>query len=141
MNVDTIINTIKTLGKDDFDVLVRLVLKQVFSLDPLNVDASGDGGSDWLICRKADSNPTVAYQVTVQDKKWEDKARFDAEKAVKKLKCTRYLFLTSQLRRSAELRRLELGITGSLGIPATCFGARELAEFVVDYNPFPSFCN
>jgi hypothetical protein len=131
MEAESIEGFIKNLGKTDFDAVSALLLAKVFNLTAINVDGKGDGGSDWRVFRDQGGSTTAAYQQTVQDARWKIKAIEDARKAVKELGATRYFFLTSRSRESAELVDTANTIVSELKIPATCLGARELAELVV----------
>lgn len=44
MEFDSIRESIRNLGKADFDKLVMCIVKSYLNLHPLNVDGHGDGG-------------------------------------------------------------------------------------------------
>lgn len=132
MERETIENHIKNLGQVDFRAIARLVLTSFFNLNPINVDGKNDGGSDERVFNDNQGRRTLAVQRTVQDKRWEQKAIIDAEKALNALNITRYFFLTSRAHSNTSLMQLENTIIEKLGIPATCLGAKELAGIIVD---------
>jgi hypothetical protein len=141
MDIDTITNFIKNLGQRDFESVVSLILRRFFGLTAIKVNGSRDGGSDWRAFKDTGESTTIAYQTTVQDSKWKEKALDDARKAVAKVGATRYFYLTSRRHTSIDLRELENQINSELKIPATCLGAKELAGFVVEGNLVGEFLN
>lgn len=120
------------LGRADFTRVVALVLRSIFNLNAINVDGSNDGGSDWRVFKDAGGTTSVAYQDTTQKKQAPAKAVADARKAVQKTGATRYFFLTTVRLSGLEVRKIEDAITTDIKISATCLGAKELAQFIVE---------
>ncbi len=141
MNQDTIENHIKNLAKTDFDALVSLVLVKVFELAAIDVDGKGDGGSDFRTFSDSGGNQTLAIQKTVQESTWEEKAVTDAAKAKDELGAKRFFFLTSRAHESTALRAVENKISSTLGIPATCLGATELAGLILAHGLLGDFAH
>lgn len=46
MDIETFANHITNLGKQDFNILCELVLKEMLGLKTFNVDGKNDGGAD-----------------------------------------------------------------------------------------------
>jgi hypothetical protein len=141
MNQDTIENHIKNLSKIDFDAVVGLVLVKVFELTAIDVDGKGDGGSDFRTFTDSGGNHTLAIQKTVQESKWEEKAVKDATTAKNELGAKRFFFLTSRAHEATALRAVENKITSTLGMPAMCLGATELAGLVVEHGLLGDFAH
>jgi hypothetical protein len=127
-------NYIKNLGRQAFNSVATLILKDAFFIQAINVDGRCDGGSDRRVFKDSGGSTTAAYQVTVQDAQWATKAIDDARKSVRELDATRYFFLTSREHSNTDLRALENQITTELKIPATCLGAKEIAELIVRHH-------
>jgi hypothetical protein len=127
----TLENFIINSSQSRFDSIVRLLLKDVFHIDATNVDAKGDGGGDFVTIPVEGGPRAFVGQVTVKDQSWEAKAKADADKAVKELKCTRYFFFTCRRHESATLRKLESKISTKHKIPATCLGGKEIADILI----------
>ena len=47
MDKETFVNHIINLGKQDYDILCRIVLNDVLGLCAVNVDGKNDGGTDF----------------------------------------------------------------------------------------------
>ncbi len=112
MDQETITNHIKHLSKAKFDALAGLVLRNCFNFTPINVDGSGDGGSDIRLFADQANNQiarSIALQMTVQEKDWKEKAFDDARKSKDKLGATRYFFLSSRAHQQTSLREVEKG--------------------------------
>ena len=99
-----------TLGQRNFRRVVALVLKRVLNYDSINVDGSGDGGSDWLAYQQGGQRLRLAIQDTVQAG-WEKKALDDAKKAKKELGVNSYLFFTNRPHQQTTATQLENKIT------------------------------
>jgi hypothetical protein len=144
MDQETITNHIKNLSKAKFDALAGLVLRNCFNFTPINVDGSGDGGSDIRLFTDQANNRTarsIALQMTVQESAWKNKAFADAEKSKNKLGASRYFFLSSRAHQQTSLREVENRIATELGVQATCLGAKELAGFVLEKNLLREFAH
>lgn len=142
MDQETITNFIKNLSKPKFDALAGLVLRNCYDFTPINVDGSGDGGSDIRLFSDQANNRiarSIATQITVQEKAWKDKAFEDAKKSRDKLDARRYFFLSSRAHKQTSLREVENRIGTELGIQATCLGAKELSGFVIEKNLLREF--
>jgi len=141
MNQETIENIIKNLGKEDFDSVIQVLLEKAFNMRAIDVDGKGDGGSDYRIFSDSAENRTIAIQKTVQDADWFNKALADARKAKNSLGVKRYFFLTSRSRESKILRDLENKISTELLLPATCFGATEIAGMLIESKLLGEFAH
>jgi len=141
MDAETLANNVATLGRRDFRNVVSLLLTEVFNLIPVNVDGPYDGGSDWRLFKGSGDSTSIACQDTVQADNWERKALEDAEKAVNKLGAARFFFMTAKKRSNIKLRQLEDQITTRFGVPATCIGGKEIAEFIVARNLVSEYLN
>jgi hypothetical protein len=124
-------NFLINCSRDRFNSIVRLLLRVVFHTDATNVDAKGDAGGDFVVIPVDGGPRTFVCQVTVQDQAWERKVLSDADKAIKKMDCTRYFYFTSRRRESAKLRALESEISTKYGVPATCLGGKEISELLI----------
>ena len=130
MEVDTIKNSVMSLGRNDFKKVIYMILPKIFNLTIVNVDGKNDGGSDWLIFKDAGGAHTIAVQDTVQDKGWKKKAIDDARKAVAN-GATRFFFITPKSISRLTFMQLEGSITSSHKVPCTCLGAKEISELIV----------
>jgi hypothetical protein len=139
MDAETIENVIIRLGRHDFTRVVALILRSVFGMNAINVDGANDAGSDWRVFKDAGGSTSVAYQDTTQKKQTPAKAAADARKAVQKLGATRYFFLSTVRFSGLELRKIEDAIQSDLRIPATCLGAKEIAQFITESNSTAGF--
>lgn len=141
MNQDTIENHIKSLGKNDFDAVLSVVLAKAFGLTAVDVDGPGDGGSDFRLFNDTGGSRTCAVQKTVQQAQWQEKALDDATKAQVSLGAKRFFFLTSRAHESTALRGVENEITSKLGIPATCLGATEISGLIIEHKLLGDFAH
>jgi len=132
MDQETLTNHIIHLSKVKFDITCKLVLQEIFHLNAINVDGTGDGGSDMTAFQKDGSRTNVAYQITVQKKDIERKVYQDARKSIDKLRAERFYFITTVNLSETEARKIESNITKELGIQAICFGAKHIAAFLLD---------
>lgn len=66
MDLETFTNHIINLGKQDFNILCRIVLNDVLDLHAINVDGKGDGGADYISLDCEGKRSNVVYQITTQ---------------------------------------------------------------------------
>ena len=141
MNQETIENHIKNLSKQNFDGVASLVLKKIFALNAVDVDGKGDGGTDYRIFTDAGGNRTISIQKTIQKVDWRKKAIDDATNSKNNMQALRFFFLTSQAHEPISFRRLESDIISTLGIPATCMGATEIAGLLIENKMLSEFAS
>lgn len=134
MDLDTFANHITKLGKQDFNILCEIVLKDVLGLTAFNVDGKSDGGTDFMVLDEQGKRNSCAYQVTTQKTDIEKKAYGDAKKAIEKLGVNQYFFLPTYNLNEIETRKLERTISDELGIRATVFSPKVMAEFVIEHK-------
>lgn len=67
MDKETFVNHIINLGKQDYDILCRIVLNDVLGLYAVNVDGKNDGGTDFSTIDDDGKRLPVAYQITAKD--------------------------------------------------------------------------
>ena len=149
INQDIIKSKIMSLGKMQFDILVSFVMKKLFNYYAIDVDGNNDGGCDLrvmgfngspILFHNSSKNPVLAIQKTIQDTNWENKAFQDAKHALEKIpNLSGYVFLTSIPHGQVALRRIEQKISNELGIPASCYGARELSGMIFESHLFGEF--
>ena len=92
MDIETFANHITNLGKQDFDILCRIVLNDVLELCAINVDGKGDGGTDYIDVNSDGTRTKVAYQLTTQKTDIERKAYCDAQKSIAKFSVEKFFF-------------------------------------------------
>jgi len=119
------------LSRVKFRNVVGMLLKEVFGFPALNVDAKGDGGSDWCIFSSGGQKIGLAVQDTIQNQSWEKKALDDARLAKKSHNVNRYFFCTNRPHDQFKVSVLENTITSETGLSATVLEARKLAELIV----------
>jgi len=129
MDIDTFANHITNLGKQDFDILCRIVLNDVLELCAFNVDGKNDGGTDFIDIASDGMRTKVAYQLTTQKTDIERKAYKDAQKAIAKLGANRFFFLTSYSLSEVDARKLEFTIEKELGIHTSVYPPKILAQY------------
>lgn len=134
MDRDTFVNHIINLGKQDFNILCRLVLNEALGLNAVNVDGKGDGGADFIELDSEGGRKGVVYQVTTQKSDVKNKAYRDAKKAIEHLKATRYFFLPTYNLSETDAHSLEFTIEDELGIPSRVFTPKIMAEYVIKYK-------
>lgn len=134
MDTETFTNHITNLGKQDFNILCRLVLHDVIGLNAFNVDGKGDGGTDFIALDEQGRRNSCAYQVTTQKSDIKRKAYADAKKALERLGVTQFFFLPSYNLSESEARKIELSISKELGIRATVYSPKVMAEFVLEHK-------
>ena len=134
MDKDTFVNHIINLGKQDYDILCRIVLNDVLGLYAVNVDGKGDGGTDFIALDNDGKRLPVAYQITTQKTSVSNKGYNDAKKSINKLGAKQYFFMPTFNLSESEARKLELTISKDLGIPANVYQPKVMAEFIIDNN-------
>lgn len=132
MDLETFANHITNLGKQDFNILCRLVLTEALNLRAFNVDGKGDGGTDFISVDETGKRTNVAYQITTQKSDINNKAYNDAKKSIEKLGAKQYFFLPTYNLSETQARKLEFDISTSLGIPSTVYTPKVLAGFILD---------
>ena len=95
MDLETLTNNIGGLGKKYLDNASKIVLRDVFNLNAINVDGQGDGGTDFITFSSSGEQNKVAYQITTQKSDIKRKAYKDAKKSIEKLGALRYYFITN----------------------------------------------
>ena len=134
MDIGTFTNHIKSLGKQDFDILCRIVLKDVFGLNAINVDGKGDGGADYITTDDMGTRVQVVYQLTTQKTDVKNKAYRDAKKAVEKLGAKRFYFLPTYNLSEVDARKLEMDIEDDLNIRTTVYTPKVMAESIISHK-------
>lgn len=130
MDAEEIQKRLPQLSRPNFRRVVALILRRVLNYDSINVDASGDGGSDWLVFQQEGLRLRLAIQDTVQVRAWEKKALDDAKTAKKQLGVNRYLFFTNRPHQQATVTQLEERITRETGLSCGVFEARRISELI-----------
>lgn len=139
MDIETFANHIINLGKQDFDILCRIILNDALKLCAYNVDGKNDGGSDFVTISEDGSRTKIAYQLTTQKSDIKNKAYKDAEKSIKKLGANRYFFMPTYNLSETDARELEITIENELGIPTTVYTPKVMAGFIVDKHLVKKF--
>lgn len=137
MDTETLTNHIAGLGKEYFDNACKIVLRDVFILNAINVDGKSDGGTDFASFTQSGERLNVGYQVTTQKTSIQAKAYRDAKKAIDKLGLVKYYFITSYNLSEIETRKLENEIYKELNIPVTCLAPRHIAGLILDESNYP----
>lgn len=132
MDQETFTNHIVNLSQAQFDIACKIVLQDIFHIKAANVDASGDGGSDFAAFDSSGSRIRTAYQVTTQKTQLLQKGTADAKKAVENLKAQKFLFFTTVDIRGTKAVKLEKDIEAAAGIPTTVYGAGTIAGLLID---------
>lgn len=138
MDIETIKNNIKTLGRNDFKKVIYMILPKIFNLEVVNVNGQYDGGSDWSVFKDTGGTHTIAVQDTVQNKDWQTKAKSDAKKAIEH-GATRFFFITPKSISRLTIASLENDITSTYKIPVTCLGSKEISELIINANLVTDF--
>ena len=89
--------------------------------------------------RTGEAQQALPIKIRPQKKQTPAKAVADARKAAQKLGATRYFFLSTVRFSGLELRKIEDAIQSDLKIPATCLGAKEIAQFITETNSTAAF--
>ncbi len=139
MDKETLTNHLSHLGKRDFEIACRIVLRSVFHLNAINVDGRGDGGTDFISVTGDGTRSNAAYQITTQKKDIERKAYKDAKKAFEKLRADRFYFFTTLSLSETDARKIEDDITNQLQIQSICFGSGHIAGFLLEEQLLNTF--
>lgn len=134
MDLETFANHITNLGKQDFDILCRIVLSDVLGLQVFNVDGKDDGGTDFVAINNGGRRNKVAYQITTQKSDIGNKAYKDAKKSIDKLGINQYFFLPTYNLSETHARKLEVEISGELGVASTVYTPKIMAGFIIENN-------
>lgn len=120
------------MGKNYFDNACKIVLRDVFNLNAINVDGKSDGGTDFSAFTSSGERINIGYQVTTQKTAIASKAYRDAKKALDKLKVERYYFITTFNLTEIETRIIENDIFNDLNIHSVCLSPRHIAAFIIE---------
>jgi hypothetical protein len=129
MDAEEIQKRLTGIGQRTFKRVVELVLRRVFNYDAINIDGSGDGGSDWIAYVQDGQRLRLAIQDTIQAN-WEGKALADAKKAHAELGTNRYLFFTNRTHQQTTTTKLEVDISDKTGMSCSIFEARRISELL-----------
>ncbi len=132
MDKETLTSHIKNLSKAYFDSACSIILRDHFSLDVINVDGPYDGGTDFLCVKRNGSRAAVAYQVTTQKEKLREKIDDDVIKVANDLGVNRLFVFSSNNLGEISLRNLEEKYTQQTGLHVICYGARQVAGFLLE---------
>jgi hypothetical protein len=139
MDLETLTNHISKLGKDYFENACRIVLRDVFNFNAINVDGKNDGGTDFIAFNKEGERTNVAYQITTQKTEIKNKAYNDAKKSIEKLGVKKFYFMTIFILDETETRKIETLIEKELNISSTCLSARNIAALILSENLLVQF--
>lgn len=128
---EEIVDLIGRCSKNTFDKIIKIILKDVYSLSMINIDGCYDGGSDFWSYGN-DTKVKYGIQVTIREQGWEEKALENARTARRKLGINRYYFFHKFSHGRATLDKLEELINENVGVMTKCFGAREIAALIVE---------
>ncbi len=131
MDAEEIQKRLTGLSQRNFKRIVALVLKHVLNYDAINIDGSGDGGSDWIAYEQGGQRLRLALQDTVQAG-WEKKAVEDAKKAKTELGVNSYMFFTNRTHQQTTTAQLESKINRETGLSCNVFEARRIAELIFE---------
>lgn len=132
MDIETLTNHISGMGKNYFDNVCKIVLRDVFNLNAINVDGKSDGGTDFSAFTSSGERLFVGYQVTTQKTAISSKAYRDSKKALEKLNVNRYYFITTFNLTEVETRIIENAIFNDLHIHTVCLAPRHIAAFIIE---------
>jgi len=132
MDQDTLANHLARCGQREFEVACKLILKEVFNLNVINVDGANDGGTDYVSFSSGGVRDKVAYQITTQKTDVKNKAYRDAKKSISKLGVKRYFFLCTYNLSEVECRRLEGEITSELDLPTSVYAPTVIAGLMIE---------
>ncbi|MEZ5022504.1 MAG: hypothetical protein R2728_04440 [Chitinophagales bacterium] len=125
MDVETLANHITKLGKQYFDKACNVVLSEVLSLIPINIDGSYDGGTD-IVSINDGQREKVVYQITTCEDRHQTKLTEMLRKAVDKLSVQKFYFLTTYNLTEIDQVLIQTEISKELGITAICFSPKSL---------------
>lgn len=131
MDIETLTNHISKLGKTYFDNACKIVLRDVFNLNPINIDGKGDGGSDVVTFSNSGERLNVGYQITTQKTDIKNKAYKDSKKSIDKLNISRYYFITTYNLSEVDVMLIQNQISTELGINAICLTPRHIAGLIL----------
>lgn len=131
MDAEEIQKRLTSVSQRNFKRVVSLVLKSVFNYDAINIDGSGDGGSDWIAYEHGGQRLRLAVQDTVVAG-WEKKALDDAKKAKTELGVNSYMFFTNRTHQQTTTAQLENKINRETGLSCNVFEARRIAELIFE---------
>jgi len=132
MDTETLSNHISKMGKTYFDNVCKIVLRDIFNLNAINIDGKGDGGSDFVSFSDSGERANVGYQITTQKTDIKNKAYRDSKKAIEKLGIERYYFITTYNLTEVEVMLIQEQITTELGIHTICLAPRHIAGLILN---------
>lgn len=141
MDKETLTNHIARLSKHYFDSACKIVLRDIFYLNAINVDGKNDGGTDFSSFGDFGETTSVAYQITTQKSDINNKAYKDAKKSIKKLNVKRYYFFTTLNIDETQRRKIENEISKDLGIQGICLDSSSIAGLILENNKLTKFLN
>lgn len=134
MDQETLSNHIAGLGKTLFDNACKIVLRDIFHLNAVNVDGKDDGGTDFASFTADGERKSVAYQITTQKSDIKRKAYKDAAKSISKLGVKRFYFFTTFFLSETEVRKIENEISNDLDVASTCLSSNQIAGLILNEN-------
>lgn len=134
MDQETLTNNISRVSKSYFEIACRLVLNDIFSLNAINIDGPGDGGTDYVSFDKMGRRRTVGYQITTQKTALKKKAYEDAQKAIENLGIDTFYYFTQFLQTEVALRNLEHELKEIYNIQVFCFDSKTVAGLLLNSN-------
>ncbi|OIQ81459.1 hypothetical protein GALL_367680 [mine drainage metagenome] len=132
MDAEEVQNRISQLSRKNFRNVVKLILNNILSYQALDVDTSGDGGSDWVIISSDGAKTRIAAQDTIQMSNWEGKAYDDAVKAHQQLGCHTYLFFTNRPHKPFTIKQLENKISRATRMACSVYESKLISELITD---------
>jgi hypothetical protein len=139
MDQETLTNHISRLSESLFEIACKIVLRDVFNLNTINVDGRDDGGTDFLSVDKNGGRIPAAYQITTQRSDIKNKAYRDAKKSITKLGVSRFFFMTTINLSETESRKIESNISNEIGVSSTCFGSNHISGFLISEHLLNKF--
>lgn len=139
MDKETLSNFISNCGKHDFEIACKIILQDAMNLNPINVDGSNDGGTDFVSIDEIGKRTCVAYQITTQKTDIRNKAYRDAKKSIDKLNIKRYFFFCTYNLSEIESRDLENVIFTELEIAANVYSPKLISGLLINYNLVGTF--
>lgn len=130
MDLETLTNHIKALGKQDFDVICKLVIEKYYHKKAINVDGKGDGGADFVELDEHGKRTSVAYQLTVQKNEIPQKIFSDVQKAVNQLGVKMFIFMTTYPLTESFSRSYEMKLFEDFQVQCVCLGAKAIAGII-----------
>jgi len=139
MDAETLTNHIRGLGKQKFEIACKIILRDVFGLNAINVDGRGDGGTDFSVFSHEGTASRIAYQITTQKTDIERKAYRDAQKAIDSIGATHFYFLSNYNLTETQAKKMEHDISTELHISATCLSPKNMASLLIENNVLNKF--